>query len=87
MTDAADEIERLQIIIDNMAERNQKQNAEQLRIVRAVEADRDRWKSVADELYKHVCTDWCWHCGAERTRNIYASNAVDMYREAVESEC
>lgn len=48
---------------------------------------RDMWKSVADELYKHVCTDWCWHCGAERTRNIYASNAVDMYREAVESEC
>ena len=45
MTDAADEIERLQIIIDNMAERNQKQNAEQLRIVRAVEADRDKWRN------------------------------------------
>lgn len=47
MTDAADEIERLQIIIDNMAERNQKQNAEQLRIVRAVEADRDKWRNTA----------------------------------------
>jgi hypothetical protein len=45
--EAADEIERLQIIIDNMAERNQKQNAEQLRIVRAVEADRDKWRDMA----------------------------------------
>lgn len=45
MTDAADEIERLRITIDNMAERNQKQNAEQLRIVRAVEADRDKWRN------------------------------------------
>lgn len=45
--EAADEIERLQIIIDNMAERNQKQNAEQLRIVRAVEADRDKWQDAA----------------------------------------
>jgi hypothetical protein len=45
--EAADEIERLQIIIDNMAERNQKQNAEQLRIVRAVEADRDKWRDAA----------------------------------------
>jgi hypothetical protein len=44
MTDAADEIERLRIIIDNMAERNQKQNAEHLRIVRAVEEDRDKWR-------------------------------------------
>ena len=44
MTDAADEIERLQITIDNMAERNQKQNAEHLRIVRALEADRDKWR-------------------------------------------
>lgn len=45
--EAADEIERLQIIIDNMAERNQKQNAEQLKIVRAVEADRDKWRDMA----------------------------------------
>jgi hypothetical protein len=44
MTDAADEIERLRIIIDNMAERSQKQNAEHLRIVRALEADRDKWR-------------------------------------------
>jgi hypothetical protein len=44
MTDAADEIERLRITIDNMAERNQKQNAEHLRIVRALEADRDKWR-------------------------------------------
>lgn len=42
--EAADEIERLRIIIENMAERNQKQNSEQLRIVRALEADRDRWR-------------------------------------------
>ena len=42
---AADEIERLRIIIDNMAERNQKQNAEHLRIVRAVEEDRDKWRN------------------------------------------
>ena len=45
--EAADEIERLQIIIDNMAERNQKQNAEQLRIVRDIEANRDKWRDMA----------------------------------------
>jgi len=49
LNDAYQEIERLQIIIDNMAERNQKQNAEQLRIVRAVEADRDKWRGIATE--------------------------------------
>lgn len=47
LNDAYQEIGRLQIIIDNMAERNQKQNAEQLRIVRAVEADRDKWRNIA----------------------------------------
>jgi hypothetical protein len=49
LNDAYQEIERLQIIIDDMAERNQKQNAEQLRIVRAVEADRDKWRGIATE--------------------------------------
>ncbi|ANH49472.1 hypothetical protein uvFWCGRAMDCOMC449_052 [Freshwater phage uvFW-CGR-AMD-COM-C449] len=47
LNDAYQEMGRLQIIIDNMAERNQKQNAEQLRIVRAVEADRDKWRNIA----------------------------------------
>jgi len=47
LNDAYQEIERLQTIINNMAERNQKQNAEQLRIVRAVEADRDKWRDMA----------------------------------------
>lgn len=51
---AADEIERLRTIIDNMAERNQKQNAEQLRIVRAVEADRNRWRDLANRLGAHL---------------------------------
>lgn len=46
LNDAYQEMGRLQIIIDNMAERNQKQNAEQLRIVRAVEADRDKWRDT-----------------------------------------
>lgn len=47
LNDAYQEMGRLQIIIDSMAERNQKQNAEQLRIVRAVEADRDKWRNIA----------------------------------------
>lgn len=47
LNDAYQEMGRLQIIIDNIAERNQKQNAEQLRIVRAVEADRDKWRNIA----------------------------------------
>lgn len=46
LNDAYQEMGRLQIIIDSMAERNQKQNAEQLRIVRAVEADRDKWRDT-----------------------------------------
>ena len=49
LNDAYQEMERLQIIVDNMAERNQKQNAEQLRIVRAVEVDRDKWRNIATE--------------------------------------
>lgn len=47
MYEAADEIERLQIIVENMADRNQKQNSEQLRIVRALEKNRDRWRKFA----------------------------------------
>ena len=44
---AADEIERLRALLDNTLERENKDNARQLQIVRKVEADRDRWKALA----------------------------------------
>ena len=52
--DLIGERERLQTTLDNMAERNQLQNAEQLRIVRAVEADRDRWKAIAEKAMENL---------------------------------
>lgn len=54
--DLMGERERLQTTLDSMAERNQKQNAEQLRIVRAVEADRDRWRSIAERAMENLET-------------------------------
>lgn len=45
--EAADEIERLRTLLDNALERENKNNARQLQIVRKVEADRDRWVEIA----------------------------------------
>ena len=45
--EAADEIERLRTLLDNALERENKDNARQLQIVRKVEADRDRWVEIA----------------------------------------
>lgn len=45
---AADEIERLRLTLHEVASHHSTQNAEQLRIVRAVEADRDHWRSIAE---------------------------------------
>jgi hypothetical protein len=41
--EAADEIERLRTLLDNILERENKNNLNQLEIVRKVEADRDYW--------------------------------------------
>ncbi len=43
----------------------------------------DKWRKVADGLYKQVCIDFCWHCGHERTREYTADEAVTLYRDAV----
>ena len=54
--DAADEIERLRTLLDNTLERENKDNARQLQIVRKVEADRDRWRNICDYWYKASCS-------------------------------
>lgn len=52
--DASDEIERLRKINFSVAEHNSTENANQLRIVRAVEAERDRWRTVAKMMIAQV---------------------------------
>lgn len=54
--EAADEIERLRTLLDNTLERENKDNARQLQIVRKVEADRDRWRNICDYWYKASCS-------------------------------
>lgn len=44
--DAADEIERLRKMLDDVLERENKDNATQLEIVREVEANRDMWRNA-----------------------------------------
>ncbi len=48
---AADEIERLRILLDNIVERENKNDARQLEIVRKVEADRDRWAKWGEHVF------------------------------------
>jgi len=43
----------------------------------------DKWREIADELYKHVVIDFCWHCGHERTREYKTDEAATRYRDAV----
>lgn len=63
--EAADEIERLRTLLDNTLERENKDNARQLDIVRKVESDRNRWRATAEvlarELGKVEYADAEWH--------------------------
>jgi hypothetical protein len=74
---AADEIERLRTLLDNTLERENKNDARQLEIVRKVEADRDRWAKWG----KHVFTcpnkgiNPCRECVSPATAD--AMNRVD----------
>ena len=43
----------------------------------------ERWRKLADRMYSEIVKDWCWHCGAEMTRNCYTSDLMDEYRQAV----
>lgn len=45
--------------------------------------DRDRWRKIADDLYKQLAVSFCWHCGHETTRCVDADRAADNYRQAV----
>lgn len=47
---AADEIERLRKMLDDVLERENKDNARQLEIVRKVEANRDMWRNTCTKL-------------------------------------
>ena len=44
--EAADEIERLRTLLDDVLERENKDNVKQLEIVRKVEADRNMWRDA-----------------------------------------
>lgn len=52
--EAADEIERLRTLLDNTLERENKDNARQLDIVRKVESDRNRWRATAEVLAREL---------------------------------
>lgn len=46
----SDEIERLRTLLDNILEREKKDNLRQLEIVRKVEADCDLWRRTCSKL-------------------------------------
>ena len=48
--ESADEIERLRSLLDNTLERENRDNARQLEIVRKVEANRDMWRNTCTKL-------------------------------------
>lgn len=48
--EAVDEIERLRKMLDAVLERENKDNARQLEIVRKVEANRDLWRNTCTKL-------------------------------------
>ena len=52
--EAADEIERLRALLDNVLERENKYNAIQLQMVRKVESDRNRWRATAEVLAREL---------------------------------
>lgn len=74
---AADEIERLRTLLDKTLERENKDNARQLEIVRKVEADRDRWRKWGEHVY--ICPNKglnpCRECVSPTTAD--AMNRVD----------
>lgn len=41
------------------------------------------WRSLADRMHDELVKNWCWHCGHEKTRNIYVSDLLEDYRQAV----
>ena len=77
MNEAADEIERLRTLLDNTSERENKDNARQLEIVRKVEADRDRWRKWGEHVF--TCPNKglnpCRECVSPATAD--AMNRVD----------
>jgi hypothetical protein len=52
-------------------------------IVTRLREERDKYRLLCDRMYLEIVKDWCWHCGAEMTRNCYTSNLMDEYRDAV----
>jgi hypothetical protein len=42
------------------------------------------WKEIADEMYKYLVQEWCWHCGATLERHYKVDEILDKYREAVD---
>jgi hypothetical protein len=42
------------------------------------------WREIADQMYKHLVQEWCWHCGHALERHFTASEILDKYREAVD---
>jgi hypothetical protein len=54
LTEAADEIERLRLLLDNALQRENKDNLRQLEIVRKVESDRNRWRATAEVLAREL---------------------------------
>ncbi len=43
----------------------------------------DIFRKLADRMYAELVKDWCWHCGAEMTRDYRVSDLMDEYRQAV----
>jgi hypothetical protein len=41
------------------------------------------WRKLADRMFAEIVKDWCWHCGAEMTRDYRVCDLMDEYRQAV----
>ena len=46
-------------------------------------ADVNRWRALADRMHDELVKNWCWHCGHEKTRNIYVFDVLEDYRQSV----
>ena len=47
-------------------------------------AEYRKWQKIADEMYKYLVQEWCWHCGATLQRHYKVDEILDKYREAVD---
>ena len=83
-TEKDDEIRELRRVLEATKERElELRRGEWVMRYFDMEADRDRWRRIADDLHGQVTKTFCWHCGHEWTRDYSVDELVATYRQAV----